>query len=503
MTISAKIIIPFMFLLAILVAVFTYLLVYTNRSQQLIDHQISDARKVTELTTELAQLRAQSQLSLFSYRFNNNDTNLAVIARNRTINDHLIAALHTYIKTETGKELLAGFEKSRPPLQDARARFIRAMQSGDEQLMKKAYYIWQIQADYSGASLQDLINYNFLSVQRSELMYKDLSLRIVLLTISVAIFMIIFIILLFFYIRSILTVPIREISFAARMIAAGDFDTRLTIHSRDELGQLAGNLNSMADKLKQYYKNLQNEVRRKEAEIRRNKAFEAQKDDFMSIASHELRTPVTSLKVFAQLLYKQAEKEQDSGYLRYLHKMDEQINKLSNLITDLLDITRIQSGKMPLNMKLFDLNTCLADIAEVSNQLHKNHTILISGKARQRVYGDEDRIVQVFNNLISNAIKYSPGAENVRIFIANHRDSVTVSVQDFGIGIDKKEQKKIFDRFYRVTKKDEATFPGLGIGLYISAEIIKRHGGTINVKSEKNKGSVFSVTLPFQPAKIR
>jgi len=258
----------------------------------------------------------------------------------------------------------------------------------------------------------------------------------------------------------------------------------------------------MAGKLKKYYRNLQDEVKNKEEELKRNKLFETQKDDFMSIASHELKTPVTSLKVFGQLMQQLATKNGDHTYDRYLIKMDEQVGKLTGLISSLLDVTKMQSGQMPFNMKYFDLNKCIQDNIEVAREIAKKHTVILEGSFKKKVYGDEDRIYQVVDNLISNAIKYSPKGKKVVVRLSNGKGEVSVSVQDFGIGIDKPHQEKIFDRFYRVTDIDEKTFPGLGIGLYISSEIIKRHNGKLWVESAKGKGSTFSFTIPYQGDKI-
>jgi signal transduction histidine kinase len=126
------------------------------------------------------------------------------------------------------------------------------------------------------------------------------------------------------------------------------------------------------------------------------------------------------------------------------------------------------------------------------------HRIHIEGKIDQPVRGDKGRISQVLTNLLTNAIKYSPQAGTVIIRVTAAQDAAMVSVQDFGIGIEKEHLNYIFDRFYRVSDPEEKTYPGLGIGLYIAHEIIKRHGGTLIVESEKGQGSVFSFTLPYK-----
>jgi signal transduction histidine kinase len=125
------------------------------------------------------------------------------------------------------------------------------------------------------------------------------------------------------------------------------------------------------------------------------------------------------------------------------------------------------------------------------------HTISIEGNIPQPVWGDVDRIGQVLTNLLSNAVKYSPQADSIIVQLALEQDTAVVSIQDFGIGIDREHQGNIFNRFYRVSDPEEKTYPGLGIGLFISHEIIKRHGGDLKVVSEKGKGSRFLFALPY------
>jgi len=225
----------------------------------------------------------------------------------------------------------------------------------------------------------------------------------------------------------------------------------------------------------------------------------ALRDEFISIASHELKTPLTSLKMYLQVTKKQLE---DTGAdVRNLDKMNTQVNKLTNLIEDLLNVSRFQSGMLAYNDSLFSLNELISEVVDTIKPSAPNHTIHIQGKIKQPVWGDRDRINQVITNLLTNAIKYSPNGDRVLVTITPEKDVAVVTVQDFGIGIDKHHLIKLFDRFYRVNDAKEKTFPGLGLGLYISNEIIKRYGGTMTVTSAKNVGSQFSFTLPYTKQK--
>jgi two-component system, OmpR family, sensor kinase len=225
------------------------------------------------------------------------------------------------------------------------------------------------------------------------------------------------------------------------------------------------------------------------------------RDDFISIASHELKTPVTSMKVYAEVMEKKFVKLKQKDAVAGMKKINMQIDKLTDLIQDLLDVTRIQSGKLAFHEAEFELSQAVKDVISNTQPITEKHQIVLKSAPKITVWGDKDRIGQVISNFLTNAIKYSPDAEKVVVRVVKKDGQATVSVQDFGIGIEQSHQKKIFSRFYRVTDRRGQTFPGLGIGLYICTEIIKRHNGSIAVESKYNKGSIFSFTLPIRTSK--
>jgi signal transduction histidine kinase len=498
MKISAKLLLPIVFLLTILICVFSYLLLYIKQSEKLILKNNDTTRKVNDFSTRINLTRQATDIYTLSYRFNKDPKYLDLVKQNQQTVSELLTDVKPLVTTTKGIQLLENFERSRSAVQKIRKDLFEAIKNEDEIQIHRDFYIWQIVSENSYSELLNFANYNLQSVERNELFYRDLISRIYIIAIFLILLTFTLISLLYFYLRRIITYPIQLISKKAEEISLGDFEHKISINSNDELGNLAKSLNIMSGKLKKYYQSLQNEVNKKDLELQRNKAFEAQKDDFMSIASHELKTPVTSLKVFIQLMQQQTIRNGHTEYQRYLLKADDQINRLISLISNLLDVTKIQSGKMPLALKVFDLNKCIEDIVEVSLQTSKKHKIIVRGKVLHKIFGDEDKICQVLNNLITNAIKYSPKSDQIVLDIKNNKDTVTVSVQDFGIGIDEKHQSKIFDRFYRVSESNGKTFPGLGIGLYISSDIIKRHNGSLQVTSKKDKGSIFSFTLPYK-----
>jgi len=233
-------------------------------------------------------------------------------------------------------------------------------------------------------------------------------------------------------------------------------------------------------------------------DMSQRKALETQKDDFIGIASHELKTPVTSLKAYTQILQKRFEKYGDLVASQNLAKMDAQINKLTALIGDLLDVTKIESGKIVFNKSVFDFDTLVTDTIEEIQLTSEMHTIRINGEVKKQVYADKERIGLVVTNFLTNAIKYSPHADKVSVHVSLDNNMVVVGVQDFGVGVPKENLNTVFERFYRVKSPKGDTFPGLGLGLYISAEIIKRHNGKVWVHSEVGKGSTFYFSIPIK-----
>lgn len=228
-------------------------------------------------------------------------------------------------------------------------------------------------------------------------------------------------------------------------------------------------------------------------------AYEAEKrkDEFIGIASHELKTPLTTMKGLTQLVKRRLEKQEESGLLPILTTIESQINRVIRLVNDLLDVSKIQAGQFDVAHETINLDELLHAIVEMAQLTYDTHTITLQGSSHGSVRGDRDRLEQVFLNLIHNAIKYSPQAHTVTVCIIPKHGVVLVRVRDEGVGIPMEQQRKIFERFYRVSTEGTRAVQGLGMGLYISSEIVKHHGGEITVESEEGKGSTFIVSLPL------
>jgi len=220
------------------------------------------------------------------------------------------------------------------------------------------------------------------------------------------------------------------------------------------------------------------------------------KDEFIGLASHELKTPVTSLSGYLQILNRALPNEDKNK--PHVKKALTQINKLSALISDLLDVSKIETGQLPLSFSTFDLLHLVREAIELMQYTTRSHRIIFHGNNTNiLVNADRQRIEQVLINLLSNAIKYSPKADKVTVTVSVIKNRALVSVRDFGMGISKEQQDRVFSRFYRVEEL-EKHISGLGIGLYISKEIVNRHNGKLWLESEPGKGSVFTFEIPVE-----
>jgi len=232
-------------------------------------------------------------------------------------------------------------------------------------------------------------------------------------------------------------------------------------------------------------------------DITESKRDEIRKNDFIAMASHELKTPLTSLKAYIQLLEKKISTEQDAFINNALVKAGNQVNKMSDLVYGFLDLSRLESGKLQVKMQPFDLTELITETIIEIIPVSYNHQIVFNPRKSIIINADRDRISQVVSNFLSNAIKYSPKDSTITVNCLVLKNEVQVSVSDAGIGIKPKDQEKIFQRFYRVENENIKNISGFGIGLYLASEIIQRHKGKIWVESKENKGSTFSFSLPI------
>ena len=231
-------------------------------------------------------------------------------------------------------------------------------------------------------------------------------------------------------------------------------------------------------------------------DITERKDYEQRKDDFISIAAHELRAPLTGVQGFAQVLAQRTARAGRPDLVEIVSKITQQVSRMNTLVQELLDVSRLQTGNLDFDLQPVALNAVVHDIVEEIQPLAPRHRLVIAEMEPVIVRADALKTAQVLRNLLLNAIKYSPDADRVIVRITHEDRAGRVRIQDFGVGIPVEEQERVFERFGRV-QATRCQFPGLGLGLYITKGLVEGQGGTIGVESRPEAGSTFSFTLPL------
>ncbi|SKB82312.1 PAS domain-containing protein [Parapedobacter luteus] len=233
-------------------------------------------------------------------------------------------------------------------------------------------------------------------------------------------------------------------------------------------------------------------------DITERKRMEHLKDDFISTASHELNTPLTGIKAYTQLLTRELQKAGDKRNTALAKKLHHHVERMVNLVNNLLDTSNITKGEFPLTKERFDINDLVGERINEFRLLNQYHQIILNTKPVRPVFADRQRIGQALGNIITNAIKYSPPTGKITVSVSDVDEKfLKISIEDHGVGIPAPSLTNVFDRFFRAGSADMPTYPGMGLGLYITAQIIKHHGGTITADNKPDKGAVFSFTLPY------
>lgn len=293
---------------------------------------------------------------------------------------------------------------------------------------------------------------------------------------------------------SLLILPLRtrREMLGALVIAANDPSRSMNDEKLPLAEELASRAALAIDNAKLY--TVQVEARRKVEDLSRLK------DEFLSIASHELRTPVTSIKGYTQLAKTLIREDDLATVEEYLDVALDQIDRMSRLILELLDVSRIETGRLEIRREPIDW------IAFVKNLVQRHHTAVSDRRfhvslpdGHSTVVGDRDRLEQVLGNLLENAVKYSPDGSEIFVTVEERDDAVVTAVADRGMGIPPDELSQVFERFHRGRQVSSTNYGGLGLGLYITKQIVERHGGSIWVESKEGQGTTFYFSLPSIP----
>ena len=293
-------------------------------------------------------------------------------------------------------------------------------------------------------------------------------------------FMVLVIIIAWFLLKNWLTDPIHELTQAADDISKGNLSRRININTGGiEIDDLAMNMNQMAMTLDQ--------------DFRRIKRMEKVRSEFLGNVTHELKTPISSISGYIETLLEGAIKDENVN-IGFLERALENVKRLEELVTDLVEISRIETGELQMNYDYFNIYNLLNDIHKDSQQRNSNKNIKIQLEVPDKklfIYGDKGRLEQVIDNLLSNSMRYTDQG-HIRIKVLRRDNELVFSIIDTGIGISRKSINRIFERFYRADKARDRRKGGTGLGLAISKHIIEAHGSNIYVDSLEGKGSTFS-----------
>lgn len=234
-------------------------------------------------------------------------------------------------------------------------------------------------------------------------------------------------------------------------------------------------------------------------DITEQKQDEIRKNDFIGMVSHELKTPLTSLNGYIQLMMLKLKDTGDDFATSCLSKAHVQVKRMSNMINGFLNLSRLESGKIHLNMERFDLDQLVREVIEETNPTLHQHTITVDSLETIPICADREKIGSVISNLLSNAVKYSPKGRKIAVNYRITESAAQISIKDEGMGIKPESLERLFERFFRVETKHTENISGFGIGLYLCAEILAHHGGEIWVESEVGVGSTFHFSLPTKP----
>ena len=282
--------------------------------------------------------------------------------------------------------------------------------------------------------------------------------------------------------------PVRHMDERLQQIASGDFAGRVEIPNRDELGALAANLNRMSEELGRLYQQLE--------------AASRHKSEFLANMSHELRTPLNAIIGFSEVLLERMFGELNPKQEEYLQDIMTSGRHLLSLINDILDLSKVEAGRMELELSAFDLPAALEGCLTLVRERATRHGITLGLTVDEdlgQIVADERKVRQVVLNLLSNAVKFTPEGGRVAVGAARADGGVEVSVSDTGIGIAQDEQEAIFEEFRQAGSDYTRKREGTGLGLALSRKFVELHGGRIWVKSEVGKGSTFTFTLPERP----
>ena len=282
---------------------------------------------------------------------------------------------------------------------------------------------------------------------------------------------------LVFAVSQVLIDPLSNILNVVQKMSDGHLDQRIEIGGHDEYAKLGYAFNEMADKLEKVDKTRQ---------------------EFVSNVSHELKTPLSSIKVLSESILLQEEVPVQM-YQEFLQDINSEVDRMTRVVSDLLDLVKLDQGELGLNIQTTNINTLVSEIIKRLNPLaeHKEIKLLLEDVREVIIEADEMKLSSAISNLVDNAVKYTQSGGTVKVIVDADHQNAFISVTDTGIGINEEDQSKIFDRFYRVDKTRDRETGGTGLGLSITYATVRLHNGSIRVTSKENEGTSFMLRIPI------
>ena len=385
-----------------------------------------------------------------------------------------------YILSRSGS-VLAGSESSLPASLPATPNMLTAINGSEGSMSDSTADYMDVALPFDGYIVYIIDNKDTVRSLNDELFSIILESLLIGLAISV---------LLSLLLAKTMVTPLQKLTRAAEKVAAGDFSSKVENQSRDEIGILTRTFNDMANQL--------------ERNIDTLKRSEKMRREFVANVSHELRTPITSIRSYAETLAEAHGSLDRDTEQHFLDVIVNESDRMTKIVQDLLTLSRFDAGSVSITLDTFSFEKSVKDVysAQLLEAQRRHHEFSLEFKSRMSdIRGDRARIEQVLINMVSNAIKYTHDGGRIRMTAGQDGDTVWCSVRDNGIGIPKDDLEHIFERFYRVDKARSRESGGTGLGLSIAYEIVERHGGRFEVRSQPGRGTTMTVFLPVEGPK--
>ncbi len=486
---ARKILFPNLVLLILQLGVLAYLFFSGSHNRTQLLRATDNLKRQNSLLVHLNSVRRERQKAILSYRFDFDPVHLQMLARSEGTVQQILKILQDGLVSPRERRLMESIHRTRDIATESRRILMAAIEQKDPKAIELAYARWTLNLSRLDALFSDLTALTVKALDRS-IAQSDRERSTTLFTIGVLVCLVVFLKAIYsLKIRRDFVKPILDMTRTAQGIASGDLGLRVeeaALKRHDEIGTLARTFNEMAESLLVARRDLEKSIQ----ELSRSNG---DLEQFAYVSSHDLKEPLRMMSLYAQLLEKEAGPALDRKTLEYLDHIVDSARRMQSLINDLLVYSRVSGTKE--KMEVIDLNRVVTTARQDLQSTIQEQKAVIFCEPLPRVMGHRIQLVQLFENLLSNALKFhGEGSPEIHIGCERKGDEWVVSVRDNGIGIRPEYKEKIFIIFQRLHSRAE--YPGTGIGLAVCKKIAERGGGRIWMDSEFGKGTTFHVSFP-------